>query len=943
MMTRQRRGPKADPRIDRMTGTRPRGGALSRILPLLVPSLPPGSFVVARIIPMLALTAALAGCADATYVLETLATKVTITPKATSLGEGQTLRLTVAVTDQRGAPLTDRPVTFVSLDTSVALVSGDGIVLAHPYTGTITRTARIVAMLGALADTSVLSILPAAVGRLRVVAAFDTLFAGDSARVSAVVEDAVGRVLSDRSVRWRSTDTMRVAVDTAGRLLARDTGAVSLVATADGVESPMLDLRVRSIVPSPALHSMLSADHSGTCMVLQERGYCWGAAGAGDGTRQGSTGGPAPVMVDVQVRSIAAGTCAIDGARKGWCWGIQQNGAAGNGVSSSSSTSTRGEIAIGEPVIQLVRRELGGCALGESGRTWCWGFNGSGAVGDGSFSERPSPTLVEGGHRFRQLAAGPQSAHVCGIRMDGRLLCWGANNSGQLGDGSTTARTVPTLVATAEQFVQVFVNVSTTCALRLTGEAICWGNNAGRQLLDGTTTNRSLPQPLATPLRFIALAIGSGRLCGVARGGLAYCWGSNLSGRLGDGTEADRSAPTPVAGGHRFVSLTAGQSHTCGLTVPGLVRCWGSNASGQLGDGTNPSVTPVPVDVPPSLGVAVGLSSSCAWQTNGIAWCWGANESGQAGNGTGITPALPARVAHSSPLVRVVPGSQWACALDGDGQAFCWGANVRGQLGDGSQSNRSTPVRVVAAVPFRELGLSGSAAFGSACGLTNQGETWCWGDNQVGQAGEGAGSLVATPVRVRGVPLARQLSVNQSHCVISEQSGEGPVVCWGYNGDGQVDWQRAVTAHPVPRRINPAQATDAVTDLAVYGGNVCAVQQGVMYCWGQIRVSNTTTGAAAPTAIPLPGPVNALSPGIPCALVSGDGWWCLDSEFLLDAGRSTSGFRKATEFSSGVAATAVHACRLAPGGAVVCWGRNDAGQLGRLPRSLVPVAVLSVP
>ena len=144
------------------------------------------------------------------------------------------------------------------------------------------------------------------------------------------------------------------------------------------------------------------------------------------------------------------------------------------------------------------------------------------------------------------------------------------------------------------------------CALTTTGQAYCWGLNGGGQLGDGTTTNRTVPVPVAGGLTFASLAASSGQnnflshMCGVTTSGDAYCWGGNTKGELGTATgsactlggpQPCSTVPVLVSGGHKWRALAVGLEFSCGITTADAVYCWGANTLGQLGNGTTTNST----------------------------------------------------------------------------------------------------------------------------------------------------------------------------------------------------------------------------------------------------------------------------------------------------------------------------------------------------------------
>jgi len=294
--------------------------------------------------------------------------------------------------------------------------------------------------------------------------------------------------------------------------------------------------------------------------------------------------------------------------------------------------------------------------------------------------------------RFAAVAAGV--SHACGLTFTGEASCWGANESGQLGDGSRTDRAVPVSVRTDLLFSSLVAGAAHTCGLAAGGRALCWGSNLNGQLGDGTREDRSAPGAVGVSERFVSLAAGWNHTCGLIASGAAYCWGLNDRGQLGDGSQLDRLVPIHVAG--TFESLVAGSAHTCGIRA-GKVLCWGSNAFGQLGDGsTQDRSRPVEVQSLPGTPsmLAAGAVSTCALLTDGTAWCWGQNLHGQVGDGTNENRPTPSAVAGDLNFSSISAGGALACAFTEGGAQYCWGLNQSGQLGDGTRVSRSVPTRV---------------------------------------------------------------------------------------------------------------------------------------------------------------------------------------------------------------------------------------------------------
>ena len=338
------------------------------------------------------------------------------------------------------------------------------------------------------------------------------------------------------------------------------------------------------------------------------------------------------------------------------------------------------------------------CKWTPNGAVKCWGLNNSGQLGDGSNDNSNTPVDVSGlSSSVTDIFAG--TYHTCALLDTGGVKCWGKNNSGQLGDGSTDDRTTPVDVSGLTSGVaDISGGRAHTCALLETGAAKCWGFNCYGQVGDGATDNRTTPVDV-TGLSSGVTDISGGEYhtCAVV-GGAAKCWGYNGYGQVGDGTTDMRSSPVDVSGlGSGVAHVTAGKYRACALLDTGAVKCWGYNNYGQLGDGSMDTRTS-PVDVSGlSSGVTVisaGESHTCA-VVGGAAKCWGNNVGGKIGDGTTDTRTTPVDVSGlSSGVTDISSGGYHSCAVV-NFVFKCWGYNNQGQLGDGSNDNSTTPVNVV--------------------------------------------------------------------------------------------------------------------------------------------------------------------------------------------------------------------------------------------------------
>jgi alpha-tubulin suppressor-like RCC1 family protein len=289
------------------------------------------------------------------------------------------------------------------------------------------------------------------------------------------------------------------------------------------------------------------------------------------------------------------------------------------------------------------------------------------------------------------------------------------------------------------------------CFILEGGALHCLGDNDHGELGDGTTLARSAPVPAATPLAFAGVAAGYRFTCGITLGGDTYCWGMGQYGQLGQGTTDDSAVPVRVQGDPGFVQVVAAGSFACGRTAEGAAYCWGQNDAGQLGLGHR---DPVAVPAPAAGGhrfetLAAGVDGACAVTTDGDAYCWGylpdvgdrleptritANTAFRAISGTGCAIAqdgtlhcrdgLTMAARPGAPLYRNIAGaSNFHCAEAVDDGVYCFGYNGSGQLGTGDYTHRPEPVRALVEQPATLV----RTGWNAACAGNAGGGLTCWG------------------------------------------------------------------------------------------------------------------------------------------------------------------------------------------------------------------------
>jgi len=343
--------------------------------------------------------------------------------------------------------------------------------------------------------------------------------------------------------------------------------------------------------------------------------------------------------------------------------------------------------------------------------------------------------------------------HALALSSDGKTYAWGANDVGQLGDGTTIDQFSPVEVHTPDgvRFVEVVAGDLASFALGSDGVWYAWGDNASGQLGDGTSTNRAAPVPIALPVGVTITKVVSDTFHSLAldTDGNIYSWGQNQENQLGLPGVREQLTPAriPVAVGLTFTDIETNRDQSLAIGSDGNTYAWGGgNSTGGgspiIGDGTsNYRESPVTIDtsgtpdVIPSRAIAAGGNFSMAIGSDGMGYTWGLGNYGSIGNGALRRKASPTPMTMPTGVTFRQIAAGWATgyALGSDDQLYAWGLNSNGQVGDGSTSNRTTPVVVspLSGVTFTEI----SASEYAAAALGNDGQIYTWGVNDFGQLG----------------------------------------------------------------------------------------------------------------------------------------------------------------------------------------------------------------
>jgi alpha-tubulin suppressor-like RCC1 family protein len=352
-----------------------------------------------------------------------------------------------------------------------------------------------------------------------------------------------------------------------------------------------------------------------------------------------------------------------------------------------SNVATRTVLSVGNS---------GACAVLSDGGVACWGRNHYGEMGlesPDNATHGPARVVTLGG----AISVGIRNTFACAITAAGNVRCWGSNGLGELGDETTNARAVPAPVhgpapgQILSGVTALAVGDNHACAIKSPGVVYCWGANSTGQLGDGTAARRAMAAPIQNPSGslYVALAAGPAHTCALTTTGNVDCWGANDYGQLNGGANASGNplfagpgtwTPIRITTLANVRALSAGERHNCALLADGSETCWGEKEKGS----TYPQAA-----LGGLIAVAAGGGQSCALSVGGQTSCWGSNLDFQLGSlapsidggtPTMTTSAVPIPLAN---VVAVAAGPRTTCVSTAGGQAFCWGGNFAGEAGNG--------------------------------------------------------------------------------------------------------------------------------------------------------------------------------------------------------------------------------------------------------------------
>ncbi|PXY71802.1 MAG: hypothetical protein CXX80_11975 [Methanobacteriota archaeon] len=698
----------------------------------------------------------------------------------------------------------------------------------------------------------------------------------------------------------------------------------------------------------------ISSGDMHTCAILDEGEVsCWGYGydgqlgngGTSDKTTPTLTSSLGPGRTAVEISSGGFHTCAIldNGAIS--CWGRGHEGQLGNGGTSAKTTPTLTiSLGVGRTAVAISSGPVHTCAILDNGEVSCWGYGGSGRLGNGGTSQQNSPIPTSSlGPGRTAVAISSGGFHTCAILDNGTVSCWGLGYDGQLGNGGTSDKTTPTLTSSlgvGRTAVAISSGGFHTCAIHDNGDVSCWGGGVSGQLGNGGTSQQHSPTLTSSlgPGR-TAVAISSGssttagresHTCAILDNEEVSCWGYGAYGQLGNGGTGAVVTPTPTSSlgtEQHAAAISSGGFHTCAIHDNGNVSCWGEGANGQLGNGgTSQQNSPIPTS---SLGpgrrvelserdfdsdgilnifdthqaldirektISSGQSHTCVILDNGSNSCWGWNNYGQLGDGGNFdntTPILTSSHGPGRTAVAITTGGYHTCAILDNGSVSCWGRGGDGALGNGGTSDKNT------STPTSSLGVGRTAVAISSgeyhtCAILDNGAVSCWGRGGFGQLGNGGNTSKNNTTLTSSLgPGRTAVAISSGGYHTCALLDNGSVSCWGQGGSGQLG-NGGTSDKTTPTLTSSLGVGRTAVAISSGGSHTCALlDSGELSCWGLGGSGQLGNGGTS----------QQNSPTLTSSLGTG---------------------RTAVAISTG----GFHTCAILDNGEVSCWGWNSYGQLG---------------
>ncbi len=360
-----------------------------------------------------------------------------------------------------------------------------------------------------------------------------------------------------------------------------------------------------SVNPNQA--SISGGQHHTLALKSDNTVLAWGQGAFGQLGTGNLDNSPVPVAVsgakNTNIVAVSAGgfhSLALKNDGSLISWGDNTHGQLGNNLQGSiNSTSVPVDVGVTFKFTSIATGANHSLALRDDGNVYSWGDNSRKQLGN-TAPNNTTPTLVPGTSNTVAIAAGEK--HSLALKSDGTILAWGSDEFGQLGDNAAggTTSTTPQPVQDATNIVAIAAGRSFSLALKSDGTLLAWGANFSGELGDGSSTDRTTPVAVggSNSNNIVAIAAGLNHSVALKKDGTVLVWGSDEFGQLGDGTALeDKSTPVVIGGATNIVGIAAGGFHTLALKSDGTMQNWGKDDLGQLGNGTPLENSASPVSV----------------------------------------------------------------------------------------------------------------------------------------------------------------------------------------------------------------------------------------------------------------------------------------------------------------------------------------------------------
>lgn len=370
--------------------------------------------------------------------------------------------------------------------------------------------------------------------------------------------------------------------------------------------------------------------------------------------------------------------------------------------------------------------------------------------------------------------------HSLVIREDGKVLAWGRNESGQLGNGTQQSSNIPVEVKDLEGIIAVEGGYNHSAAIKEDGTVWTWGSNSNGQLGLSDFGKRTEPAVVKGLTGVTDVSCGYYHTVAV-NDGKVWAWGNNAYGQIGDGGKGNNPTPVMIKGLDEIISVSAGYGHTLALKADGTVWALGSNGYGQLGDGTlQDSDKPVQVkELTDIVAISAGAYHCVALKSDGTVWTWGQNAYGQLGDGTKVRKNTPVKVEGLSGIIDVKAGEYFTMAFSEDGTVWAWGFNRYGQLGDGTNTDKNVPCQVKGLSKVKEI----SAGLYHSMALLEDGSVWSWGYNEQGELADGTNINRNSPVLSVGIKIDNEAPTAPTNLTVVEKTATTVSLEWEASSD----------------------------------------------------------------------------------------------------------------------------------------------------------------